>query len=768
MVNTLKTKEQPATELEVSEAGRKRMETALRESEAKYSALVENSADGIVIIQDGVLKFASPISLKLVGYRPEELVGTDFIKIITPENQKKVAKRYADRMAGKEVPNLYEISLIKKNGTTVPVEINATLIDYEGRPADLVLIRDITERKQAEEALRESEEKFSKAFHASPDIIAITTLKDGKIIEVNDSFTRISGYTREDVTGHTPIELDLWPKSEQRDRIYKKLREQGQINQEEVDMRDRAGEIRTGLFSAEPINVGSEPCIISVITDITERKRVEEALRESEEKFSKAFRASPDMVTINTLEHDGIFLDVNDSFTRVTGYTHEEAIGRSSVELGIWVNKEDNDRIAKMLKEQGRIRNEEFDFRTKSGEIRVWLFSAERINIGGEQCAICVATDITELRRAEAALRDSEEKFSKAFRASPDMVTINTLGHDGIFLDVNDSFTRVTGYTREEVIGRSSIEVGTWVKKEDNDRIAKMLMEQGRVSNQESEFRIKSGEIRVWLFSAESINIGGEQCVICVTTDITELRRAEEKLKQALVNLEHANNQLAATNKELETFSYSVSHDLRSPLRTIDGFSQALLEDYLDKLDEQGQDYLSRLRAASQKMGELIDGLLKLSRLTRSDMHKEKVDLSALAEEITTRLQETQPERQAEFIISRGLTASGDRQLLRALLENLLGNAWKFTGKRPQARIEFGATHNGDKKVYFVRDNGAGFDMTYADKLFGAFQRLHETTEFPGTGIGLATVQRIINRHGGSVWAEGAVGKGATFYFTLN
>ncbi|MCK4273466.1 MAG: hypothetical protein KAW90_01140, partial [Dehalococcoidales bacterium] len=234
-----------------------------------------------------------------------------------------------------------------------------------------------------------------------------------------------------------------------------------------------------------------------------------------------------------------------------------------------------------------------------------------------------------------------------------------------------------------------------------------------------------------------------------------------------LSELEQSSARLAATNKELETFSYSVSHDLRSPLRSIDGFSQALLEDYSDKLDENGQDYLKRLRGASQKMGELIDGLLKLSRLTRSKMHEESVDLSALGEEIAARLQEMQPKRRAKFIIDKGLTASGDPQLLRVLIENLLGNAWKFTGKSPHAKIEFGATRNNGKKTYFVKDNGAGFDTTYADKLFGAFQRLHDTTEFPGTGIGLATVQRIINRHGGTIQAEGAVGKGATFYFTL-
>ena len=238
------------------------------------------------------------------------------------------------------------------------------------------------------------------------------------------------------------------------------------------------------------------------------------------------------------------------------------------------------------------------------------------------------------------------------------------------------------------------------------------------------------------------------------------LKQSEEALKQA-------NDELSAVNKELESFSYSVSHDLRSPLRGIDGFSQALLEDYSDKLDERGKDYLQRVRSATQRMGVLIDDLLSLSRVTRSEMRRETVDLSVMARSIAEELQETQAERQVTFVITPGLTTSGDAQLLRLLLENLLNNAWKFTGYHPQARIEFGATQTDGKETYFVRDDGAGFNMTYADKLFGVFQRLHSQDEFAGNGVGLATVQRIAHRHGGQVWAEGKVEKGATFYFTL-
>ncbi len=239
-----------------------------------------------------------------------------------------------------------------------------------------------------------------------------------------------------------------------------------------------------------------------------------------------------------------------------------------------------------------------------------------------------------------------------------------------------------------------------------------------------------------------------------------ELKKIEDELRRL-------NEQLEVSNRELEAFSYSVSHDLRAPLRSIDGFSQALLEEYTDRLDDQGKDYLHRISAASQRMGQLIDDLLGLSRVTRSEMHRERVDMSALVQSIAAELRRNQPERKVEFVVTPGRYADADAHLLRIALENLLGNAWKFTEKHRDAKIEFGVTEYGGRSAFFIRDDGAGFDMAYSEKLFGAFQRLHSTAEFSGTGIGLATVQRIIHRHGGQIWAEGKMEGGATFYFTL-
>ena len=368
--------------------------------------------------------------------------------------------------------------------------------------------------------------------------------------------------------------------------------------------------------------------------------------------------------------------------------------------------------------------------------------------------------DSLERRVAERTheLEQAREELDRFFSLSLDLLCI--AGLDGRFRRVNPAWESVLGWTSADLVAAPYMD---FIHPDDQAVTAaeSEKLTSGAVTlTFENRYRCKDGSYR-WL-SWKAVPLVTKGLIYAAAHDVTEQKRSERALHS------HA-SELANANRELEAFSYSVSHDLRAPLRHIDGFAQALVEDYADRLDGTGLNFLSRIRAGAQRMGALIDDLLSLSRVTRAQLKRTDVDLTSLVREVSARLQEEDPSRPVDWRIAPALRVRGDAQLLRVALENLLGNAWKFTSKRADAVIEFSvATTSPDgDRTYVVRDNGAGFDMAHAHKLFGAFQRLHGVAEFPGTGIGLATVQRVVRRHGGNVWAEGSVGEGATFFFTL-
>ena len=586
------------------------------------------------------------------------------------------------------------------------------------------------------------------------------------------------------------------------------------------------GESRFFLQKIYPLTVdGNKTGLFFIHEDITQSKRDEEAFRKlhqeiveanlklqqtmkllriSESKWRSMAENAPDIIM--TVDCDGTILFINRTVpgfdtpsrqigtgaaTQPKGFTPEQTIGTSVYD---YIPPEHHDRKTKSsVNEVNTIRESlgrvfqtgEADRKPKSS-----VSEANRYEIAGVgphgatswyesrvgaiksngqvESAVIITTDITERKQAEKKL----EQYKLMVEAAHDAIFFKDL--ESRYIVANRKTLESFGLSRDEVIGKNDYELmpnrEEAKKNVDDDQI---VFNTGKPTEVTKHMTGSDGKeywfqaIKVPQFDDKG-NITG---LVGIARDVTEQKQAEEEVRKLNEELEQRvierTAELRVANKELEGFAYSVSHDLRAPLRSIDGFSQALLEDYGDKLDEDGQDYLHRVRVASQRMAQLIDDLLKLSRLTRGEMRHETLDLSQLAQAIAAELQQQAPDREVEFIIEEGLVASGDARLLRVVLENLLGNAWKYTSKHPHARIEFGFAQNNGETAYFVRDDGAGFDMAYADKLFGVFQRLHSEKEFDGTGIGLATVQRIIHRHGGRVWAEGAVEQGATFYFTL-
>jgi len=498
----------------------------------------------------------------------------------------------------------------------------------------------------------------------------------------------------------------------------------------------------------------------------------------SENKFRSLFDSSTDEIMI--ADFAGHCLEVNEPACLKLQYSRDELISMSLRDINSPEFRDRCDEIIKKLPEIGFM-SYETEHITKTGQIIPVEVRTKVVDYNKSKAILKIARDITERKRTEAALRESNAMLEVALSSMTDAVLISDA--EGRFINFNEAFVTFYRFKNKADCARTLAEYPVFLEvylpngePAPLDQWAVPRALRGEIcTNAEYTLRRKdTGETWVGSYSFSPIRNKDNAIVGAVVTarDITDRKRTELKILRLNEELEQRVRdrtvQLEAANKELEAFAYSVSHDLRAPLRGIDGWSLALLEDYQSQLDERACQYIERVRSETQRMGQLIDDLLQLSRVTRSQIQKAKVNLSALAQTIVKHLQETQPARQFDISIAPGLTAMGDARLLEIALINLFNNAFKFTGKLPLARIEFGKTIIDGRQVFFIRDNGAGFDMAYSTKLFGAFQRMHKQTEFPGTGVGLATVQRIIHRHGGRIWAEAKVDEGATFYFTIN
>jgi PAS domain S-box-containing protein len=759
---------------------------ALRESSAKFRDTVKYLDEGYYsctmegLVLDHNLAFNRILGIDL----NRDMKGAklpDFWQ--DPEDRKVYLKEF---MATGSI-NTYPINAKKSNGEKIVVMASSHLVkDEKGNPVRIEgTFLDITERKRAEQALLLK----NIVFDAS---IAANSIADmnGTITEANDAFLRVWGYPSKDEVIGKPLPQFI---NDQKEAIaiVTALNNTGQW---EGDYTAKRKDGSTFIAHGQATTVKDEKGTVigyqSAVMDVTGQREAEEEIkklnesleRRVRERTSDLKRSEEKFRTVSDFTYDWEYwigpdrniIYMSPSCERITGFPPEKFYDDSGF-MDTIVHLEDKPSFEKHVdtshydKQHEEACEIEFRIDSRDGSVK-WMAHACRPIIGedGTYKGRRVSNrDITERKNIEERLLRLQEEQQIILDSIPAWVFYKD--KENRFIRVNNAFTKVMEMSRKQIEGKSCFDFYPKEQAEAflSDDLA--VIDSGKPKRNIIE-SMDSPKGTVWVQTdkipyrdAQGKIIG----IIGFTLDITERKKAENEIIELNVALTRRKTELEASNKELESFAYSVSHDLRAPLRTIDGFSLALLEDYDDKLDVQGKNYLRRVRASTQMMAQLIDDMLKLSRITRTEMNIDKVDLTRIARFVIDELQKSQPERLINIKIADGLEDMADSRLMRVALENLLGNAWKFTGKQPEAVIEFGATKEGEMKVYFIRDNGAGFDMAYVDKLFAPFQRLHTMEEYPGTGVGLATVRRIINRHGGRVWAEGQVGKGATFYFSL-
>jgi PAS domain S-box-containing protein len=631
----------------------------------------------------------------------------------------------------------------------------------------------LVSRRIDEEQTGQYRSRLAAIVQGSDDAI-ISLDRDTKIVSWNAGAEHLFGYTEAEMLGQ-PISLAAPPdRLSEFAALTRRILEGEPLRHFETTYLAKDGrriELLLGVSAIKNAEGGVVGASV-IARDITERKRLEQALLQSEanlRRFRMAMDATEDAIYL--VDRTSMrFIDINEAACRMQERTREEllALGPEGV---LSTSREEMERIYDAVIGGGARTQPVERQRLRKDGSPIWLEirrSAQRSDAGW--MIVTVVRDITERKRAEGALRASEERFSKAFHASPDSITLSKL-ETGEFVEVNEGFVRISGYSSEEAIGRTAIELGIWSQANQRAELLAGLLAGKQVHSLETVLSTKDGAKRAVLISLEIIDLGGEKHMLTIGRDITERKQAEGEIRRLNESLEQRvkdrTRELERSNEELASFSYSVAHDLRTPLRGINGFSAILANEYAGKLDAAALGYLERIRAATVRMGDVMDDLLALAHASRAELQRQEVDLSAMAQAIAADLGSAAPQRGVEFAIAPGLMASADPGLIRIALDNLLGNAWKFSAKTEGAKIEFGLTTAEGQPVYFVRDNGAGFDPAYGSKLFAQFQRLHTDKEYEGTGIGLAIVARVIRRHGGRIWAEGAVGRGATFYFTL-
>jgi PAS domain S-box-containing protein len=670
-----------------------------------------------------------------------------------------------------------EYRVVQADGLVRWIAVNGCVLfageASDRRPARIIgTSQDVTEREAAEVARQEVEARFRATFEQAAVGIGHVGL-DGRWLRVNGRLCDIVGYRREDLVGLRVQDL-AYPDDVAEEQALLAELVAGRRSSFTLEKRFyRAdGQLRWGAITVSLVRDahGSPDYFIRVTEDVQRRKDTEAALHDRERKLQAIVQNSPAVIYMKDIA--GRYVLVNPNFERVFSKPAPDVLGRTDEDLFPPAIAEARRQRERQVI-QSRARGATEDVLTLDDVERTfasYLFPV--LDEQGAPAFVCaIVLDITDRKRTEVALRESEQRNRTLVEALADGVFV---AQERRFVFANPAFSRMLGDPRETVVGKRFDEVvapeflALWNVRFDQ-RIAG-----GPEPPRQYEVRLVSpaGQPDLWVeLRANRIAFNGQPAVLGILHDITDRRRAEEAIRQLNTTLEQRVHErtaeLRAANEELESFAYAVSHDLRAPLRAMTGFSRALVEDYGDRLEAEARGYLDQIIIGGRHMGELIDGLLQLSRSTRGELRRDAVDITAAAERILDELARREPQRQVRVTVAPGLEARADARMVEVVLRNLLSNAWKYTSKTPDPEIRVEPVTMDGQPGFRVADNGAGFDMAHAAKLFQPFQRLHRQDEFPGIGIGLATAQRIVHRHGGRIRASGERGRGATLDFCL-